>query len=364
MSITVQIDGQPAEQFQSYIEALTTLGPVPDESQQLVEIWTVPPLREATVHSVWLNPSSSVAAAAWISQGGAIIDCIVNSNGSIDHLHQHEIDVRVRSQQRSLLNPTVLACFLAHDFPLIDALMLARAYRAQGWPDDLTNYPIPMAGPYSNAPFAPFPRNAGLYAVAPTTEWVRRLTSVNVPVVQLRDKGTDSARRSAAIREAVQSTNSTRTLLLINDHWEYAIEHGAFGVHLGQEDIETANLEAIRKAGMRLGISTHGIYEMLRAHACKPSYMALGAIYATTTKTMPTAPQGLRRLKHYVQLMSPHYPLVAIGGIDRSRIADIWATGVDCAAVLRAIVDAPDYRRTALELLELTPETVFSIGAS
>jgi thiamine-phosphate pyrophosphorylase len=135
-------------------------------------------------------------------------------------------------------------------------------------------------------------------------------------------------------------------------------------VHLGQDDVAESDLDAIRQASLRLGISTHGIYEMLCAHACKPSYIALGAIYATATKLMPTAPQGLRRLKHYVRLMSPHYPLVAIGGIDLSRIEGVWATGVDCAAVLRAIVDADDPGRATMDLLAKTPQLDYGSGAA
>jgi hydroxymethylpyrimidine kinase/phosphomethylpyrimidine kinase/thiamine-phosphate diphosphorylase len=79
---------------------------------------------------------------------------------------------------------------------------------------------------------------------------------------------------------------------------------------------------------------------------------------------MPTAPQGLRRLEHYVRLMSPHYPLVAIGGIDLSRIEDVWATGVDCAAVLRGIVDADDPRRATIDLLAETPRMDYGSGAA
>lgn len=176
-------------------------------------------------------------------------------------------------------------------------------------------------------------------------------------------KRTD-ALRTVEIRQAIGAAAGTNTLLFINDDWQLAIEHGAYGVHLGQEDIDSADLKTMQQSGLRLGISTHGIYEMLRAHACKPSYMALGAIYATTTKEMPTVPQGLRRLQHYVRLMSPHYPLVAIGGIDLSRISGIWATGVDCAAVLRAIVDAPDYRKSAADLLATTPRVTCTSGAA
>jgi thiamine-phosphate pyrophosphorylase len=174
--------------------------------------------------------------------------------------------------------------------------------------------------------------------------------------VQLRYKGEETALRAVEVRKAVDAISGTDALLFINDHWRFAIECDAYGVHLGQDDVAESDLDAIRQAGLRLGISTHGIYEMLCAHACKPSYIALGAIYATATKLRPTAPQGLRRLKQYVRLMSPHYPLVAIGGIDLSRIREVWAAGVDCAAVLRAIVDADDPGRATMDLLAKTPQ--------
>ena len=364
MSITVRVDNRLAEQSTEFRRVLASLGPRPDESDLVFNIWTSAPQCESTANSVWLNPGYSAAAQQWLEQGGAVIDCSTDSGCSIDCLRQGDAPIRVKSRSQDLPNPSVLAAFLVHDFPLVDALMLARAYRGDGWPADLADYPVPVGGPESDTPFAEFPRNAGLYAVVPTSEWGGRLAALQVPVVQLRDKRQDHAERSAALLDAVHAASGTNTLLFINDDWQTAIEHRAYGVHLGQEDIAVANLSAIRKAGLRLGISTHGIYEMLRAHACRPSYMAMGAIYATATKSMPTAPQGLRRLAHYVRLMSPHYPLVAIGGIDSSRIADIWATGVDCAAVLRAIVDAPDYRQATTDLLATTPPIHAAAGVA
>ncbi|MHB1021869.1 MAG: thiamine phosphate synthase [Acidobacteriaceae bacterium] len=364
MSVVACIDGRPAEQSPKYRTVLTELGPLPDESQHIFELWTEAPKCHATAQSVWLNPGSSAAAEDWLQSGGAVVESRIHSGASVDRQRQRAFDVSVRCDSTDPLDPCVLAAFLAHDFPLVDALMLARAYRGNGWPNDLEDYPLPVGGPASDAPCASFPRNAGLYAVVPTSEWVRRLAELQVPVVQLRDKSTDAAQRSAAIGDAVRAASGTGALLFINDDWQAAIQHRAYGVHLGQEDIEAADLRAIREAGLLLGVSTHGIYEMLRAHACKPSYIALGAIYATATKSMPMAPQGLRRLEHYVRLMSPHYPLVAIGGLDRFRIPGVWATGVDCAAVLRAIVDAPDYRSATADLLELTPRVACAVGPS
>ncbi len=361
MSVMIHIDGQPAEHFPDYQKTLATLGPLPDESRHLCEIWTTPPRREPSPHAVWLNPESSAAAQDWLHRGGAVLSTLLEPGSSVDHLRQRDSVIRARCASAAPPDAPQLAAFLRHDFPLVDALMLARAYRNQGWPYDLHHYPVPLDGPACASSFPAFPRHAGLYAVVPTSEWVRRLAQLHIPVVQLRDKQPDAASRSAAIAQAVQAASGSGTLLFINDDWQSAIQHHAYGVHLGQEDIDHADLAAIQRAGLRLGISTHGIYEMLRAHACRPSYLAIGAIYATATKSMPSLPQGLRRLQHYVRLASPHYPLVAIGGIDHSRIAGIWAAGVDSAAVLRAIVDAPDYRQAAAELLATTPP--IAIGA-
>jgi thiamine-phosphate pyrophosphorylase len=367
MSVTVRIDGRPAEQLHEYRAALGVLGLVPDESQHLFEIWTTPPQCRATTFSVWLNLEAHTAQEDWLRQGGAILesrsDSVETSAETMDRLRQGEHDIKVCSTAQTQLDPAVLAAFLTHDFPLADALILARAFRGCAWPDNLADFPVPVAGTKSDLAFAGFPRGAGLYVVVPTSKWVRRLADLGVPVVLSRDQRIDSAQTLQSIREAVQAVAGTNTRLFINDHWRLAIECGAYGVHLGQEDLNEADLGAIQKSGLRLGISTHGIYEMLRAHACRPSYMALGAIYATATKAMPTQPQGLRRLRHYVQLMSPHYPLVAIGGIDLSRIAGVLATGVDCAAVLRAIVEAPDYRRATLELLDMTTQPNYATGA-
>lgn len=363
MSVTVHIDGQPAEHFEQYLKVLGQLGPIPDESENSFELWTQQPRHRATPRSVWLNPKADAAQENWLRDGGVIVNSRSATGGREDCLLQGSTVSKARSSVDISIDPLMLAALLKHDFPLVDALMLARAYRGGGWPNDLADYPVPVGGPASQVRFAQFPRNAGLYAVVPTSEWVQRLAEAGVPVVQLRHKRTD-ALRAVEIRKAIDAVAGTNTLLFINDDWQLAIEHGAYGVHLGQEDIDSADLPAIQRAGLRLGISTHGFYEMLRAHACKPSYMALGAIYATATKEMPTAPQGLRRLQHCVRLMSPHYPLVAIGGIDLSRISGIWATGVDCAAVLRAIVDAPDHRQATADLLATTPQAPCASGAA
>jgi thiamine-phosphate pyrophosphorylase len=195
-----------------------------------------------------------------------------------------------------------------------------------------------------DAPFLPCPSRLGLYAVVPTAEWVARLVELKVPTIQLRYKLRSGDSEDIARKEvlaAVAAAKGSDSRLFINDHWKIAIEAGAYGVHLGQEDLDDADLSAIQSAGLRLGVSTHGVEELDRALSVRPSYVAMGAIFPTTTKVLPTAPQGLEKLRHYVQ-QAGNTPSVAIGGIDRSNAKAVLATGVGTIAVVRAITEADD----------------------
>ena len=140
--------------------------------------------------------------------------------------------------------------------------------------------------------------------------------------------------------------------LFINDYWQLAIKHGAYGVHLGQEDLDTTDLAAIHRAGLRLGVSTHDDAELARAIAVKPSYIALGHIFPTQTKDMPSAPQGLVELRRHISGLND-YPTVAIGGISIDRVAAVLDCGVGSVAVVSAITQAADWRAATSELLQL-----------
>jgi thiamine-phosphate pyrophosphorylase len=216
------------------------------------------------------------------------------------------------------------------------------------WPDQAIDFQMP-AWPRQNA-FAPCPRALGLYAVLPNAEWVARMAQAGVPTLQLRFKSDKPGEVAVEVRAAVKAVEGTGALLFINDHWQLAIEAGAYGVHLGQEDLDSADLLVIRKAGLRLGLSTHGYAEMMRADALSPSYIAMGAVFPTTLKNMPTAPQGLARLGAYAKLMEGH-SMVAIGGIDEARFADVRRTGVGSIAVVRALVAAADPEGVARDLM-------------
>ncbi len=214
-------------------------------------------------------------------------------------------------------------------------------FDATAWPDDARDFGV-HTGPRGDA-FAPCPQQLGLYAVLPDAAWVARMAEAGVPTLQLRFKSDDRAAVAREVQAAVRAVQGSASLLFINDHWREAIDAGAYGVHLGQEDLEGAReqLHSIRSAGLRLGLSTHGYAELLRAESVGPSYLALGAVYATTLKRMATAPQGPGRLAAYARLMR-HRPLVAIGGIDFARLDEVLPSGVGSIAVVRALVAAQD----------------------
>jgi len=228
-----------------------------------------------------------------------------------------------------------------------DAECVALAWRARtvrtgdfdagAWPDEPIDFGL-APHPRADA-FAACPQSLGLYAVLPDAAWVGRMAQAGVPTVQLRFKSDDAVAVQREVDIAVEAVRGTGARLFINDHWQAAIRAGAYGVHLGQEDIATADLNAIRSEGLRLGLSTHGYAEMLRVDRLSPSYIAMGAVYPTNLKVMPSAPQGPGRLAAYAHLMRDH-ALVAIGGIDEARLPEVLASGVGSVAVVRALVAA------------------------
>ena len=201
----------------------------------------------------------------------------------------------------------------------------------------------------------PFPATShklGLYPVVDSVEWIARLLDAGVTTIQLRIKDLPDEQVEEDIAAAIALGKRYNARLFINDYWQLAIKHDAYGVHLGQEDLETTDLAAIHRAGLRLGVSTHDDTELARAIAVKPSYIPLGHIFPTQTKDMPSAPQGLAELKRHILGLSD-YPTVAIGGISIDRVADVLACGVGSVAVVSAITQAPDWRAATAQLLQL-----------
>ena len=178
------------------------------------------------------------------------------------------------------------------------------------------------------------------YPIVPDASWVARLARAGVKLIQLRMKDEAQSAIAPAIREALAASRAHGCEVVVNDYWREAIECGASFVHLGQGDLETADASAIRRAGLKLGISTHSHEELDRALREDPDYIALGPIYETTLKVMPWAPQGLARIGEWKALAKR--PLVAIGGITLERAPAVFAAGADSIAVVSDVVFHPD----------------------
>jgi hydroxymethylpyrimidine kinase/phosphomethylpyrimidine kinase/thiamine-phosphate diphosphorylase len=208
----------------------------------------------------------------------------------------------------------------------------------------------------ASAPFAPLSGPLGFYPVVATADWVKRLLTWGVRTVQLRIKAgsVPEAELRAQLAAAVHAAREVHgAQLFVNDHWREALRLGAYGVHLGQEDLDSADLDALRAAGVRLGVSSHTPLEMARAHAVQPSYVALGPVYETTLKAMRYDALGLANLGAWTRRYQPRYPVVAIGGISLARAPAVWACGVDSIAVVSAVTQAAQPREAARAFMDL-----------
>lgn len=200
--------------------------------------------------------------------------------------------------------------------------------------------------------FPPVPVRLGLYPVVDSITWLERLLALGVKTLQIRIKDKPEHEVEQDIIQAINLGRRYEARLFINDYWRLAIKHRAWGVHLGQEDLDTANLGAICDARIRLGVSTHDDAEIDRALSVRPSYIALGHIFPTQTKQMPSEPQGLQQLASHVHRLQG-YPTVAIGGISLARAPEVLATGVGSIAVVSAITQAQDWQAATRALLNL-----------
>ena len=180
-----------------------------------------------------------------------------------------------------------------------------------------------------------------VYPIVDSADWIRRLLPAGARLVQLRIKDRPVEQLRAEIREAKDLCARAGAQLIVNDHWQLALEEGCDYVHLGQGDLDTADVPALRRAGVRLGISTHDEAELARALGYGPDYVALGPIYPTLLKAMPWQPQGLERLTEWKRRIGG-LPLVAIGGLTLERLPGVFAAGADVAAVVTDIVRHAD----------------------
>ncbi|MCW8410103.1 thiamine phosphate synthase [Legionella sp. PATHC035] len=261
---------------------------------------------------------------------------------------------------RSVLSAAITGA-LVLGYSVEDALIIAKMYAHQaarlagtslyygGFPENEMDLPYLSSKPLYEAPqpFQPCHR-LGLYPVVDRFSWVEMLLKLGVKTIQLRIKE-KSKILEEEMKQSIALAKKYGATLFINDYWDMALKLNAEAVHLGQSDLDTADLDAIRNQGLLLGVSTHCYYEVARAHAICPSYIAIGPIYPTTSKEMPFLAQGIERLHRWQRTLN--YPLVAIGGITIERMPDVVATGVHGIALISAITQADDPHRATQQLL-------------
>ncbi|WP_298352911.1 thiamine phosphate synthase [Rhodoblastus sp.] len=191
------------------------------------------------------------------------------------------------------------------------------------------------------------------YLIVDHVDWLRRLLPCGVKLVQLRVKNTEESDLREQIARARDLCRDFGAQLIVNDYWRLALELECDFVHLGQEDLVSADVAALRRAGVRLGVSTHDESELQKALAAAPDYVALGPIFPTILKKMPWAPQGLEKIGLWKQRVGA-LPLVAIGGLTPERAVEALKAGAQSAAVVTDVTLNPDPEERTREWLMAT----------
>ena len=254
---------------------------------------------------------------------------------------------------------SAIATAMAHGYDMVDAMVIAKAYVMQGirsatkygegpgpvnhlsWPTNQADLPwitrehqVGLSPKFfehcSESEF-------GLYPVVDNIDMLRRVCSLGVNAAQLRLPQSDDL--SQQINTAILVAKQYDVKLFISNHWQLAIEHGAYGVHLSQHDLPTSNVDAIADAGLCLGIAAHGYADVARALVYGPSYIAIGPIYESANQPDKT-PLGLDELRYWQDTLD--IPVIAYGGINIDLAPEVLKTGVKNVAMLSAIANDSD----------------------
>ncbi|MGX0903186.1 thiamine-phosphate pyrophosphorylase [Roseovarius sp. MBR-79] len=191
------------------------------------------------------------------------------------------------------------------------------------------------------------------YPIFERADWLRRMLPLGVKLAQLRIKDMEGEALRTEIAAARDLARTHGAALVVNDHWQVAMDLGCDWVHLGQEDLESADIAAIRRAGIRLGLSTHDHAELDRALSHDPDYVALGPVYPTILKKMKWREQGLDRLSEWKRLIGD-IPLVAIGGMSVERAQGAFDAGADVVSAVTDITLNPDPEARVRDWIEVT----------
>lgn len=183
------------------------------------------------------------------------------------------------------------------------------------------------------------------YPIFDHVDWLERLVPLGIELVQLRIKDTSDAEIRAQLRAGKALCQQHSCQLVVNDYWQLALDEGCDFIHLGQEDLDVADMIAIRQGGLKLGLSTHDDTELDRALSHQPDYIALGPVYPTILKKMKWHQQGLGKVTEWRERVGDT-PLVAIGGMSVERAAGAYAAGADIVSAVTDITlhDSPETR--------------------
>ena len=293
------------------------------------------------------------------------VDQLITKDQPSLYFHNLKQDKKIRATGCSL--SSLLAIYLI-EYPINDALTMANAslqqsiktsdYKINGFNIlksfgkslDLNDYPdvsYDILNTQNNAFELCSP--LGLYPVVDSVLWVEKLAQWGVKTLQIRIKDQSGEELEDSIKQATQICKKYDIQFFVNDYWRLAIKYNAYGVHLGQEDIQVADIEAIQKAGVKIGISTHGETEFCIAKSIKPSYIAIGAIFPTNTKEVQVV--GLHNLNKWVHVLKPNYPLCAIGGIGFENIKTVLDSQVGSVALVSAICSSLNPEKATQQLL-------------
>ena len=305
-----------------------------------------------------LSPQEAIRSQA--SGYRLMIDHYSDREGRAFWIASPAVDREARGTGCSLAS--AIAAAVATGQEVLDAIVMGRSYIQRGltragseilqhgpWP--VQGHDFPTIGINLEELMEKFcfpttgPRPLGFYPIVDRAAWLPRLAKQGVDLLQLRIKDLSGEALKQEIAQACKDARALKIRLFVNDFWQLALECGAYGVHLGQEDLNNADIASIAAGGLRLGISTHSYAELARAKALNPSYIALGPIHETTCKSLRFGPQGLARIREWRALSGP-IPLVAIGGLRLSDATSLTTVGADGVAVISdwlASAD-PDHR--------------------
>ena len=191
------------------------------------------------------------------------------------------------------------------------------------------------------------------YPIFDDVAWLDRMLPLGVRLVQLRLKDRPLPDLRDQIRRARDLCRAAGAILVVNDHWQIALEESCDWIHLGQEDLDRADVAAIREGGLRLGLSTHDRDELARALALRPDYIALGPVWPTILKKMKWHQQGVEKLTEW-KALAGDVPLVAIGGLTPERAVMAFAAGADVASAVTDITLNPDPEGRVRDWLRVT----------